>query len=99
MPSMLKRLPYRSPAWLRAVASLPCSRCGKEGETQAAHRNVGKGMASKADDCLTAALCVACHAELDQGRHMTREERRAELDRCIVLTLRELVHAGRVRIA
>lgn len=41
--------------------------CFREGRTQAAHRNQGKGMSIKTDDCFTAALCVECHAEIDQG--------------------------------
>ena len=92
-----KPTPYRSEAWLAAVRSIPCVKCGSPG-VQAAHRNQGKGMGTKADDCLTAALCPAHHAEIDQGRDMTREERRAEIDRCIVLTLQALVRAGLVGI-
>jgi hypothetical protein len=52
----------------------------------------------KADDCLTAALCPTEHAEIDQGRDMTRDERRAKMDRAIVLTLQALVRRGRVGI-
>jgi len=63
----LKTPVFRSEKWLRAVASLPCMLCFREGATQAAHRNVGKGMGMKTDDCFTAALCVDCHAEIDQG--------------------------------
>jgi hypothetical protein len=41
-------------------------------------------------------LCREHHAEIDQGKDMTREQRRAEIDRCIVLTVRELARAGRL---
>lgn len=89
---------HDSKAWRQAVASLDCVRCGQQGQTQAAHRNEGKGMAMKTDDALTAALCWKCHSEIDQGAGMTREERRSEMDRCIVLTLGELARAGRIKI-
>lgn len=96
MPSHLKSPPFRSEAWLRAVSSLPCQNCGREGLTQAAHRNQSKGMGMKTDDCLTAALCVDCHARVDQGTHMTREDRRAMLDAMILATLVELCNQGLV---
>ena len=88
---------YRSDKWLRAVASLPCVLCMREGMTQAAHRNQGKGMAMKTDDCFTAALCQACHAEIDQGGQLTRDERRERMDSAILMTLRKLAVAGLVK--
>jgi len=89
-----KRPPYRSEAWRKAVASLPCVICGSP-DVQAAHRNEGKSMAMKTDDCWTAALCVAHHEWIDRGNR-TREESRREMDRAILLTLRELCAAGLV---
>lgn len=53
-------------------------------------------MGLKADDSLTAALCVDCHHAIDNGSELTREERRALMDRAIVLTLRELTRRGLV---
>lgn len=89
---------YRSKEWLDAVRSLEfCVLCGTYG-VQAAHRNEGKGMGQKVDDCLTAALCPACHHEIDNGAHLTRDERRAMMDRAIVLTLRELTRRGVVML-
>lgn len=90
----LKEHTYRSEAWLKAVRPLHCMRCFKEGRTQAAHRNQGKGMAIKADDCLTAALCVECHAEIDSGKDMTRAERREAMDVAILMTIRALAMKG-----
>jgi hypothetical protein len=87
---------YRSNRWLRAVASLPCVACGKEGQTQAAHRNQGKGMGIKTDDCFIAALCQECHAGIDSGSMMTKQERRERMDWAILMTLRALVQAGMV---
>jgi hypothetical protein len=86
---------YRSEKWLRAVASLSCVRCGTEG-TQAAHRNEGKGMGLKTDDCLTAALCPPCHEEVDSRPGLTRAERREILDHAILYTLVQLARQGKL---
>jgi hypothetical protein len=69
---------FRSKAHLRNVASLPCQWCGIEGQTQAAHSNQakhGKGRSIKASDEFTAALCVDCHFQIDQGSLLTQDER------------------------
>ncbi len=94
MPSFFKRPPIRSEAWLDAVRSIECCvLCGAYG-TEAAHRNEGKGKSEKVDDCLTGAICRTCHHEIDQGKNLSRDERRALIDRAIVLTLLELVRRG-----
>jgi hypothetical protein len=70
---------FRSKKHLMNVASLPCQNCYIEGQTQAAHSNWaehGKGRGIKASDEFTAALCQACHFELDQGARLTKEQRR-----------------------
>lgn len=86
--------PYRSRQWLEAVRRIEfCVLCGRHG-VQAAHRNEGKGMGCKVDDCLTAALCPECHHEIDNGGRLTREQRRAEMDRAICLTLAQLARMG-----
>jgi hypothetical protein len=85
---------FRSEKLRRAVASLPCQACGLEGSTQAAHANQGKGGAIKASDARIAALCVRCHAELDQGGTMTKTDRRAFEDEMILKTYIALVEAG-----
>lgn len=90
---------HESEAWRRAVAALPCVLCHREGETQAAHRNEGKGMGLKTDDALTAALCQTCHSAIDQGPEYSRDERRRRLDVAILLTVRALARAGKLRIA
>lgn len=91
--------PHYSAAWLAAVRGLGCCvRCDKRFAPQtspdAAHRNEGKGIGQKVDDCLTAALCRECHREIDQGKDMTREERRAAIDSAILRTLVLLFRAG-----
>ncbi|MEM7831902.1 hypothetical protein [Morganella morganii] len=89
---------FRSKKWLQAVREIDCCvLCGRYG-VQAAHRNEGKGMGIKADDCLTAALCEECHYRIDNGRDMTREERRSEMDKAIVLTIRKLANEGRLSV-
>lgn len=89
---------FRSRKWLQAVRDLEyCVLCGKYG-VQAAHRNEGKGTGIKTDDCLTAALCPECHERIDNGKDLTREERRVEMDRAIILTVQRLARNGRIDI-
>lgn len=90
--------PFRSKKWLDAVRSIQCCvLCGRYG-VQAAHRNEGKGMGQKTSDCLTAALCQECHYEIDNGKDMSREERRARIDKAIVLTVEQLAISGAIKI-
>ncbi len=87
---------YRSKKWLAAVGSIDqCVLCGAWG-TQVAHRNEGKGTGIKVDDSLTAAICIPCHQEIDNGKNLSREERRQLMNRAIVLTLMELSRRGLV---
>ena len=70
---------YRSKTHLKNVASLLCQHCGRDGSVQAAHSNWsehGKGRGIKASDIYTAALCQDCHQELDQGKHLSKDERK-----------------------
>jgi len=93
-----KHQPFRSEPWLRAVRSLEyCVICGAYG-VEAAHRNRGKGASMKTSDCLTAALCRECHTNIDQGKTMTREERRTLLDHAIILTVEKLAQIGAVGV-
>ena len=92
-----KQVRHESEAWRRAVAALPCVICGCEGQTQCAHRNEGKGL--KTDDCMTAALCLKCHADIDQGPDLSRDDRRDVMDYAILLTISALARAGKLRIS
>lgn len=94
---------YRNPDLLAAVRRLGCVRCQAEGRTQAAHSNqlrFGKGRGLKASDAAIMALCgpgygeSGCHAELDQGAHMTKAERYAFEYEHIALTLIALIEMG-----
>jgi len=89
---------FRSEAWRRAVASLPCVCCMREGETQAAHPNHrGKGLAMKAPDCWCVPLCVECHRDFDQGTRWTKHEKRELMDAWIIETLLQLASKGLVK--
>ena len=74
-----KEVMYRNPNLLKAVRNFPCQNCGTvDGTIVAAHSNQlrdGKGLSLKAHDFRIAALCYTCHAELDQGSRMSKEER------------------------
>ncbi len=71
----------RSKALLEACRLIPCQHCGcDDGTVCAAHSNQaqhGKGKSIKASDVFVAALCFRCHSTLDQGSHLTRNEREA----------------------
>lgn len=83
---------YRNKKLLEVLRDAPiCFGCGKhnDGTMCAAHSNQsihGKGRSLKSDDCYVAALCYDCHAELDQGLSMTREERVAMWNDACILT-------------
>lgn len=70
---------YRNKKLLEAVREAPCQICGaQDGTVVAAHSNQlrdGKGRSIKAHDYRIAALCYSCHAQLDQGSKMSKEDR------------------------
>lgn len=57
---------YRNPKLLRDAQHRPCIRCGRPGETRAAHYNgfrahqYGKGRGIKCADNMTAEFCQTC---------------------------------------
>lgn len=92
---------WRSESFRRAVASLPCVACGKEGQTQAAHNNQlkdGKGRGMKSHDYTCMALCVDCHRELDTGGKMGKQERWKFEDEMNLKTLQRLFEVGIARV-
>ena len=93
---------FRSERLLRAVAELPCQHCGREGQTQAAHSNQlrdGKGRSLKAHDYRVASLCFQCHAELDQGSSLSREQRIEMWENAHRATLGLLIERHVLRVA
>ena len=70
---------YRNKKLLEIVRNFPCQHCGKQdGTVVAAHSNQlrdGKGKGIKASDFRIASLCFKCHAELDQGKNLSKAER------------------------
>lgn len=57
----------------------------------------GGGAMKSAD--VFAAACHACHAELDQGRRLTREERQWYWARGAVRTWAALMKSGKLKVA
>ena len=83
----------RSKRLLENARMIPCQRCGADdGTVVAAHTNWGggKGRSIKADDNLIASLCFHCHADLDQGSHLSRDERKAIWERAHLKTVYKL---------
>ena len=78
-----KSKPWRSEAYRRRVAELPCAHCHKPGPSQAAHADQGKGMGMKAGDETCYPLCAdgpawrGCHTRIGAGGLYGKEERRA----------------------
>ena len=70
---------YRNKRLLETVRNFPCQHCGKQdGTVVAAHSNQlrdGKGKGIKASDYRVASLCFMFHAELDQGKNLSKAER------------------------
>lgn len=87
---------WRSEKFRRLVSTLDCGACGATGPCQAAHRNEGKGMGLKVSDALCAALCPTCHYELDQGKSMSKQERRDFWNRAYINTVQQLIEEGRL---
>ena len=76
---LIDSMMYRNKKLLEVVRESPCQHCGiEDGTVVAAHSNQlidGKGRGLKAHDYRIAALCFTCHAELDQGKDLSKAER------------------------
>lgn len=87
----------RSPTLLRNAREIPCQHCGTDdGTIVAAHTNWGggKGRGIKADDNQIASLCFNCHAELDQGKNLSKDERQAMWTAAHIKTIQKLTSLG-----
>lgn len=93
---------YRNTKLTEAVRQLPCQQCGiQDGTVVAAHSNQlrdGKGKGIKAHDFRIAALCYRCHADLDQGSQMSKEERREVWEEAHRRTIGELFLRGLIDV-
>ena len=88
----------RSKELRMAVAALPCQLCGSTNMVQAAHSNQlvhGKGRGVKASDEYIAALCQRHHYEIDQGSHLSKDERIQEWTRAHENTVNLLLEMGK----
>lgn len=77
-----KAHPWRSEAYRRLVAALPCAHCGMQGHSQAAHADEGKGLSMKACDSTCYPLCgprlgmPGCHHLIGTSGAFSRMARR-----------------------
>lgn len=88
-------LAYEFPCLLRF-------QCCEGGAGEPAHSNQprhGKGGAIKAHDNFHVPACRACHRELDQGKTMTRDEKRDAWERAYWEYQVLLWQGGHVRVA
>lgn len=85
--------------WFAAVAALEtCVLCGRFG-VQVAHQNTDRGMSQKSRAHQTAALCPACHHDIDNGPDLSQLERRELMARARNRTLDRLIESGKLRLA
>lgn len=95
---------YRDKRLLEILRDCPyCLGCGKhnDGTIVAAHSNQlrdGKGRGIKSHDFRVAALCFTCHAELDQGTELNREERVAMWEEAHRNTIGWLFLSGKLKV-
>lgn len=82
----------------RLVASLPCMWCGRQGRSNHAHENEGKGKGLKLDDRRAMPLCVddmgksGCHTAFDQYALIDGgRETHVELGRAMAAKTRKII--------
>jgi hypothetical protein len=81
------------------MREFPCAACGiEDGTVVGAHANINKGMGMKVSDALVAPLCYTCHAELDQGKEMSREEKRDFWNRAYIKNIQYMIENGILKI-
>ena len=93
---------YRNKALLEIVRESPCQICGtQDGTVVAAHSNQqrdGKGMGIKAHDYRIAALCFSCHAKIDQGKSLNKQEKFNQWDEAHRRTIGWLFELGHLKV-
>jgi hypothetical protein len=94
---------FRSRKLLDQLRDAPeCFVCGCiniGGNIVPAHSNQlrdGKGVGIKAHDYRSAAVCAACHAEIDQGKNWSKEERLRVWEDAHRKTMAWLIESGKL---
>lgn len=96
---------YRNRGLLDLAYELPCMLqlpCCEGGVGEPAHSNQprhGKGGSIKAHDCFFVPACRSCHRALDQGRDLSRDERRDAWDAAFVRTYVAMWEMGLIKVA
>ena len=72
-----RRGPLRDAAYLRWIRTLPCTTCGIEGRSEAAHTGRDGGLSQKASDLSCVPLCAGCHTIRPDSYHRIDGGRRA----------------------
>ena len=89
-----KSEPYRSEPYRRWVASLQCIHCGRDGISQAAHSDTGKGMGIKSCDSTCIPLCAdlvgrsGCHSMFG-ARGLLSQSHRRHLEHAYTLAVQK----------
>ena len=93
---------YRNRQLLDLVRESPCQICGaQDGTVVAAHSNQqrdGKGMGIKSHDYRIAALCYTCHADIDQGKTLGKQEKFDKWDEAHRRTIGWLFERGHLTL-
>lgn len=93
---------FRSPKLLRLARGQACVMCGNDDQTiVAAHSNLlehGKAKGLKAHDGMTAWLCYRCHCQLDQGKDLSKSDRRDLTLTAICRTYQKLWDQGLIEV-
>lgn len=91
----------RNEGYVRLVASFECIHCGRQGRSQAAHADQGKGMGTKASDSTAYPACadepgrIGCHTLIGSTGAYTREQRRNLEQLYADRTRQRVIAAGR----
>ena len=76
-PAKERRGPVRDAAYLSWIRTLPCTACGIEGRSEAAHTGRDGGLSQKASDLSCVPLCADCHTMRPDSYHRIDGGRRA----------------------
>ena len=93
---------YRNAKILELAKESPCQLCGNDdGTVVACHSNQlrdGKGTGIKSHDYRVAYMCNRCHHEIDNGKDLSRIERREKWEEAHRNTIGWLFTLGHLKI-